>query len=463
MARKILKHLRSREHTHIGDEVIPVKPLPGQMEVGEIAMNYLAGYERIFIKNSDDEVVSFYPNGEGGSTPVTITVDDHLDNTSENPVQNKVIADAIAQIVAGGVVVDPELSPTSENPVQNKVITNALAGKQDRLTAGNNIDIDERQNIISASDAKVDQTELSDASGRFPFVLTGENLDYKQHRNSGVHYLKGFYYNPNDGTITFADDSEEDVNSVTIAPGEITFDNGCSINGISYGGTAERAVKDSRGDTISVASYATKEELMDDELVTAAALTKLNETAGFDDSGNYTPNGTNYIQNAKTLSEAIDILDSAISGSGGTDEKVAQIRIDATDSATDVGYPVLLAHDSNPNGASAGANYSGITYNPRDNYGTLVLGRNQTSQQEVLLEQLKLTSSGITFVTGSQSFSNGTLTRTQYSGTAAKATADGNGDNIVNTYLKKADLNTAIANYLEDNGIYGGEYTGEPQ
>lgn len=46
-------------------------------------------------------------------------------------------------------IVDDSLSLVSENPVQNKVITDALNGKQSTLTAGDNIDITD--NVISAT------------------------------------------------------------------------------------------------------------------------------------------------------------------------------------------------------------------------------------------------------------------------------------------------------------------------
>ena len=57
-----------------------------------------------------------------------------------------------AKIEGGGggtVTVDDALSKTSENPVQNKVITGALNTKQNILTAGDNITIE--NNVISAS------------------------------------------------------------------------------------------------------------------------------------------------------------------------------------------------------------------------------------------------------------------------------------------------------------------------
>ena len=52
-------------------------------------------------------------------------VDSTLSPTSENPVQNKVVYEAI-QNAGSKITVDSTLSPTSENPVQNKVVTQAI-------------------------------------------------------------------------------------------------------------------------------------------------------------------------------------------------------------------------------------------------------------------------------------------------------------------------------------------------
>lgn len=71
--------------------------------------------------------------------PTTIVVDDELSTSSINPVQNKVITNALNGKVAK-TDIDNALSTTSENPVQNKVITNALDNKVaksgDTMTGG---------------------------------------------------------------------------------------------------------------------------------------------------------------------------------------------------------------------------------------------------------------------------------------------------------------------------------------
>jgi len=70
-------------------------------------------------------------NGQPIGSGDPITVDAVLSSVSENPVQNKVIYDALQNISGSGTIisVDTVLSDTSENPVQNKVIKSALDNK----------------------------------------------------------------------------------------------------------------------------------------------------------------------------------------------------------------------------------------------------------------------------------------------------------------------------------------------
>ena len=56
----------------------------------------------------------------------TITIDDALSDSSTNPVQNRVVKQALDGLK---IEVDSSLSGTSENPVQNKVLTEALGDK----------------------------------------------------------------------------------------------------------------------------------------------------------------------------------------------------------------------------------------------------------------------------------------------------------------------------------------------
>ena len=92
------------------------------------------------------------------ATDTKYTIDSTLSGSSTNPVQNKVVYNALAGkqdkltagtgisisgntiscTVSGGsggssITVDSTMSPTSTNPVQNKVIYSALQNKQDKI------------------------------------------------------------------------------------------------------------------------------------------------------------------------------------------------------------------------------------------------------------------------------------------------------------------------------------------
>ena len=91
------------------------------------------------------------------ATDTKYTIDSTLSGSSTNPVQNKVVYNALAgkqdKLIAGtgisisgntisctvsggsggSVTVDSTMSPTSTNPVQNKVIYTALQNKQDKI------------------------------------------------------------------------------------------------------------------------------------------------------------------------------------------------------------------------------------------------------------------------------------------------------------------------------------------
>ena len=72
--------------------------------------------------------------------------------------------DGVVYQVAGEVInIDSELSTTSTNPVQNKVVKQALDAKQGKLTPGNGITIDDNNVISGSSQITVDE-QLSDTS-----------------------------------------------------------------------------------------------------------------------------------------------------------------------------------------------------------------------------------------------------------------------------------------------------------
>lgn len=65
-------------------------------------------------------------------------------------------------------------------------------------------------------------------------------------------------------------------------------------------------------DTISQAIGKLHKAILDDEKVIASALSKSNETCGFDENGNLGFSGTNYLDNAISIIDALKILDAKI-------------------------------------------------------------------------------------------------------------------------------------------------------
>ena len=65
----------------------------------------------------------------------------------------------------GSIVVDDTLSTTSTNPVENRVITNALNNKQDELTAGSGIS-------ISSNTISIDSNSMSGYQRHIDFDST---------------------------------------------------------------------------------------------------------------------------------------------------------------------------------------------------------------------------------------------------------------------------------------------------
>ena len=120
-------------------------------------------------KGAKGDTGSQGPAGQDGFSPTatvtktgdtaTITITDKDGTTTAQ------ISDGVTPTI------DPALSPTSENPVQNKVVTNALAGKADKPivvsslpatgTAGQEYFVDDRYNTVTELKGDTQQTTYS--------------------------------------------------------------------------------------------------------------------------------------------------------------------------------------------------------------------------------------------------------------------------------------------------------------
>lgn len=107
--------------------LIPGTPTGPVFYLADIAGEY-AGFGNMVV---DEGETAFIMYRYGGWSKITINtkqvIDTELSDTSENPVQNKVIYKALKdlkdEIFEGKVTIDSEFSDSSENPVMNRTIT----------------------------------------------------------------------------------------------------------------------------------------------------------------------------------------------------------------------------------------------------------------------------------------------------------------------------------------------------
>ena len=93
-------------------------------------------------------------------------------------------------IVGSVVTVDDALSSTSTNPVQNKVITNALNGKQNTLVQGSGITIDTTDPTHPQISANIDYTNLINKPTKLSDFTNDKNFITNTANNLSNYYLK---------------------------------------------------------------------------------------------------------------------------------------------------------------------------------------------------------------------------------------------------------------------------------
>lgn len=122
------------------------------------------------------------------------------------------------------------------------------------------------------------------------------------------------------------------------------------------------------------------------------------------------------------------------------------------DTTTDADLPVILGNAATPT-SPGGVKYTkgtsnGVSFNPKDHLLKVSSQHSINDGAAVTSTTIVIGDEGITITGGTlQNQQTSKLTHTSFSGTAAKATADGSGNNIVNTYATKAALE-ALTNQL---------------
>lgn len=341
----------------------------------------------------------------------------------------------------GVVKVDASLNASSTNTVQNKA---AKAG-------------------IDAAAKTVRQTAQTGDSA-LP-ILTAVSASPTSGNNAEAGYDTAMTFNPGTDTLSITAASSNTtitptrvrVESGTGAESKIAVLEGSSlgfagvglddygmITAKEYTGKAietERSLAstNSGSEGATMVGYKTNTTVKD-------ALDDIYETIGGDSGGNSLTDRVTALESDKQdkLTAGDNI---SFSGTGDTtinavDEKVKQSAAN-TDTTS---YPMLLAGSSSPNGTSQTAKYTSfITATP----STKTIEIQGLAVAQTPIEKTQITPTGITFyynVTSPETGSlnpvsnTGTLTGSDYSGTAAKATADGNGLNIAANYALKSEV-----------------------
>ena len=134
----------------------PKLPTKDNLIEGEIAVNYLKGHETLSIKNTENEIVGFVNENEFFQAQEIISSalgqekNDRIESITkiEEKLDLKANSADLATVATSGsyndlndkpvipegAVVDKALSDTSENPVQNKVVKAAIDAKQDTIS-----------------------------------------------------------------------------------------------------------------------------------------------------------------------------------------------------------------------------------------------------------------------------------------------------------------------------------------
>ena len=97
------------------------QPTPQDIDSGELAMNYADGYESLFIKNSNGEIVKF-------SSDEVYTIEKLGEKFSSTTVQELIEDDE--EIIAAALT---DLNAAISEKIGEEELTEALAGKQDKL------------------------------------------------------------------------------------------------------------------------------------------------------------------------------------------------------------------------------------------------------------------------------------------------------------------------------------------
>ncbi len=220
MGRKIVLHL----HTDVRDK----KPLPSDIMDGELAINYAASGETIYIKNSEEAIAEFKDDKYYQKQLSELATKDELAQKQDIISDIDTIRNNAANYK--GTVTGVKINGTTKNPSNGvvdlgTVITSHqdISGKQDKLVSGTNIKTINGESVLGSGDITITSSggaypEVNHGTGDTTFTLTpntfhvwDEVTSLTLNFGSGIsgvanEYLFQFTSGPTATSLTLPDD-----------------------------------------------------------------------------------------------------------------------------------------------------------------------------------------------------------------------------------------------------------------
>ena len=210
----------------------PKLPTKDNLIYGEIAVNYLKGHETLSIKNTEDEIVGFVNENEFFQAQEIISSalgqekNDRIESITK--IEEKLALKANSAdlatvatsgsyndlkdkpVIPEGAVVDVALSDTSENPVQNKVVKAAIDAKQDVISDLETIRSGAARGATSYQKPSTGIPASDIADGVIPTVpknvsaFTNDAGYLTEHQSLGNYYTKDDVYSKTESDAKYA-------------------------------------------------------------------------------------------------------------------------------------------------------------------------------------------------------------------------------------------------------------------
>ena len=158
MGRKIVLHL----HTNISDK----KPSPSNIMTGELAINYAANGETLYIKNSEEAIAEFKDDKYYQKQLSELATKNELAQKQDIISDIDTIRNNAANYK--GTVTSVKINGTNKNPSNGvvdlgTVITSHqnISGKQDKLVSGTNIKTINNQSLLGSGNIKISAPSIT--------------------------------------------------------------------------------------------------------------------------------------------------------------------------------------------------------------------------------------------------------------------------------------------------------------